>query len=285
MLQIKQYVRVSSLDEAYELNQKKSNLIIGGMHWLKMTSRKVNTAIDLSGLGLDEITETEDTFEIGCMVSLRQLELHEGLNAYTNGAVKAAVCDIVGTQFRNTATVGGSIFGRYGFSDVLTVFMAMDTKVVCHKAGEIPIKEYAERKPDRDIVVKIKVKKVPISIVYLAQRHARTDFPILTCAVSNKAGIWQAAVGARPARAKLVTDEQGLLVGNETITTEQAEKFGRYVAEQLVFDSNMRGSADYRRQITAVLVKRASLQMVESAHERQNCNECMDEKKGNPVWN
>ena len=31
MLQIKQYVKAQSLDEAYELNQKKSNVIVGGM--------------------------------------------------------------------------------------------------------------------------------------------------------------------------------------------------------------------------------------------------------------
>ena len=34
---------------------------------------------------------------------------------------------IVGVQFRNCATIGGSIWGRYGFSDVLTMFLAMDT--------------------------------------------------------------------------------------------------------------------------------------------------------------
>lgn len=126
MLKISQYVKVSSLEEAYELNQKKNNVIIGGMHWLKMMDKMVGTAIDLSGLGLDQIVETEDAFEIGCMVSLRQLEKHEGLNQYTAGAVADAVKDIVGVQFRNTATVGGSIYGRYGFSDVLTVFMALE---------------------------------------------------------------------------------------------------------------------------------------------------------------
>ena len=159
MLQIKQYAKVASLDEAYELNQKKNNVIIGGMHWLKMSSNSVGTAIDLSGLGLDQIVETDEQFEIGCMTSLRDIECHAGLNAYTNNAVRDAVKDIVGVQFRNTATVGGSIFGRYGFSDILTIFLALDTRVVLHKAGEIALAEYATMKPDRDIVVKLIVKK------------------------------------------------------------------------------------------------------------------------------
>ena len=37
MLTIQNYVRAESLEQAYELNQKKSAHIIGGMLWLKMT--------------------------------------------------------------------------------------------------------------------------------------------------------------------------------------------------------------------------------------------------------
>ena len=58
MLKIKSYVKVKSLVEAYELNQKKSACILGGMVWLKMGNRTISTAIDLSGLGLDTIQET-----------------------------------------------------------------------------------------------------------------------------------------------------------------------------------------------------------------------------------
>lgn len=257
MLTIKQYVRAESLEQAYELNQKKSNLILGGMHWMKMTTRTVGTAIDLSDLGLGEIVETEDRFEIGCMVTLRQLEQHPGLNAYTCNAVAHAVKDIVGVQFRNTATVGGSIFGRFGFSDVLTVFLALNTTVVCHHAGEIPLEKYAEMAQDRDILVKLVVKKVPLQVAYQAMRHARTDFPILACAVSCLDGVWQAAVGARPYKASLVRDEAGLLA--QGVDAQSAEKFGAYVSEQLSFGSNMRGSAQYRRQVCGVLAQRAAM--------------------------
>ena len=129
MLTINQYVKASSLEEAYELNQKKSNVILGGMLWLKMQKRNVGTAIDLSGLGLDAIEETEEAYRIGAMVTLRQMELHGGLNALTQGAARESVHRIVGVQFRNMATVGGSVFGRYGFSDVLTFLMAAGAQV------------------------------------------------------------------------------------------------------------------------------------------------------------
>ena len=105
MMNIRNYVRVQSLEEAYELNQSRRNRIIGGMLWLKMGKGSIQTAIDLCDLGLNTIEETEDAFSIGAMVTLRQLQLHPGLNEYTQGAMAAAVRDIVGVQFRNLATV------------------------------------------------------------------------------------------------------------------------------------------------------------------------------------
>ena len=92
MMTIREYKRVESLEEAWELNQKKANRVIGGMIWLKMSRGNVGTAIDISGLGLDQIEETEDAFEIGAMVTLRQLEEHPGLAAYTDGAMRESAC-------------------------------------------------------------------------------------------------------------------------------------------------------------------------------------------------
>ena len=159
MMTIREYKRVESLEEAWELNQKKANRVIGGMIWLKMSRGNVGTAIDISGLGLDQIEETEDAFEIGAMVTLRQLEEHSGLAAYTDGAMRESVRHIVGVQLRNLATVGGSIYGRFGFSDVLTMFLAMDTEVELYKAGRMPLVEFAKQIGGRDILVKLIVQK------------------------------------------------------------------------------------------------------------------------------
>ena len=61
MMTIREYKQAESLEEAWQLNQKKANRVLGGMIWLKMENINVGTAIDLSGLGLDTIEETEDT--------------------------------------------------------------------------------------------------------------------------------------------------------------------------------------------------------------------------------
>lgn len=245
MIKIRDYVKVESLEEAWELNQKRTNKILGGMLWLRMGSRNVQKAIDLSGLGLDTIEETEDAFSIGAMVTLRQIELHEGLNALCEGLLHDAVCDIVGTQFRNLATVGGSIFGRFGFSDVMTAFLALDSYVELYKGGVVPMSEFVKIKRDNDILVRVIVKKQAGHFVYLSHRNTRTDFPVLTVAVSDCGGVKKAVIGARPGIAKMYEIE--------TMDEETAAR----LQEETCFQSNMRASETFRRHLAGVLLSRA----------------------------
>ena len=261
MIEIAKYVRAASLEEAYELNQKKSSTIIGGMLWLKMERKRVGTAIDLSGLGLDTIEETQEEYRIGAMVTLRQLEKHEGLNAMTDGALKDSVKHIVGVQFRNLATVGGSLFGRYGFSDVLTFFMAIGAKVELYKRGILSVEEFAKLPYDRDILVRVIVPKTAMKTVYLSQRNTRTDFPVLTCCIAKTEETLRCVIGARPMRAVCLQDEKGILSGG--INEESAAAFGAYVRDSIVTGSNLRASGEYRKIIAQVLVKRGLLQMEE----------------------
>ncbi len=59
-MKIKNYVKPTSLEEAYQWNQKRSARLMGGMLWLRLGRGTIQTAIDLSGLGLEGIRETED---------------------------------------------------------------------------------------------------------------------------------------------------------------------------------------------------------------------------------
>ena len=248
MITIQKYVRAQSLEEAWQLNQNKRSRILGGMLWLRLGKGSVNTAIDLCDLGLDTIEETEEAFSIGSMATLRDLELHEGLNTYAGGAVAHAVKDIVGVQFRNMATVGGSIWGRFGFSDVLTVFLAMDSYVELYKGGIIPLEQFAQMKKDNDILVRLIVKKTPCRVVYTAMRNQSTDFPVIACAVSYMNGLYRASIGARPSRAML-------------LCSQEREGFAAFVAENAPTESNLRGSAPYRTHLIRVLVERSMNQL------------------------
>ncbi len=297
MISIKEYRKAASLEEAWELNQKKANRIIGGMMWLKMSHGRVQTAIDLSGLGLDAIEERDDAFVIGSMVTLRQLETHPGLDAYTDGAVKEALKHIVGVQFRNSATVGGSLFGRYGFSDVLTIFMTLDAEVELYKGGVIPVSFFSEMSYDRDVLVRVIVKKKPEKYYYQSVRNTDTDFPALTCGAALTAdGSLRLCFGARPQKAMMLVDRDGVLTGlcagaNANTAAERAEcgagaeseerhvgdkterhvgarsedaamkragEIGAYAAENIPTGSNMRGSASYRSRLVKTLAARAA---------------------------
>ena len=256
--QIKEYVKAESLEQAYELNQKRTNCILGGMLWIKMSNRNVQKAIDMSGLGLNQIEETEEEFRIGCMTTLRELECHERLNQWCEGAVKDAVSDIVGVQFRNLATIGGSIFGRYGFSDVLTVFLAMDSYVELYKGGIVPLQEFAQMKRDNDFLVRVIVKKDQRNMIYLAHRNSKPDFPVLTCAVSVNAENGCVCIGARPQKAVRLelTEAVREKVWSGVCTEEEMKKEAECIASQVKQDSNKRAGKEYRSRLAYVLIRR-----------------------------
>ena len=260
MFSIQNYVVADSLEQAYELNQKRNNTILGGIAWLKMGQRNIQTAIDLSKLGLNKIEEDDESFKIGCMCTLRQLEVHEGLNSYFNGAVAKSLVHIVGVQFRNCATIGGSIYSRFGFSDILTALMALDTYVELYKGGIIPLEVYKYMPYDNDILVRIIIKKDSRSVSYLTHRMSATDIPSLAVAVSRNEGKWRVVIGARPQRAMMVNHLEEIL--SETPSKEEIDSLLNHVIENVKFGSNMRGSSEYRQILAKVFINRAIEEIV-----------------------
>ena len=121
MFTIREYAMPETLDEAYTiLKSRKGNQILGGCAWLRLGKKRINIAIDLTKCGLDYIREDDEQIEIGAMTSYRSVETSDILKKYFNGVIADSVSSIIGTQFRNTVTVGGSVYGRFGFSDFLT---------------------------------------------------------------------------------------------------------------------------------------------------------------------
>ena len=245
MAQYKNYVIAQTLDEAYALNAKKSTVIVAGNMWLRMCGMRRQTALDLSALGLDYVKEDEQGFTIGAMTTLRTMETHPALNAAFGGVFARALEPIVGTQFRNSATVGGSVFSRFGFSDVSTLLLAMGAKVVTHARGEVPLDEFQKEKWDRDILTAIRIEKGRSAAIE-SVRLSKTDIPVLVCAASADERGVRVALGSRPARAMIVAED-----------AKPEELDYMRMAADIPMGTNARASEAYRRKVAPVLMERA----------------------------
>ena len=117
-------------------------------------------------------------------------------------------------QFRNCATIGGSIFPKLGFSDVLTAFLACDTQVILYKKGEVPLREFIYIPTDNDILTHLYVKKDGRKTAYESFRMTETDY-------------------------------------------------AKRVIGKLQYGSNIRGSEQYRKQLSKVLIGRCISRLTE----------------------
>ena len=145
--------------------------------------------------------------------------------------------------------------------------MAMDCSVELYKGGIVPLRDYAERPYDRDILVRLIVKKEKAEFFYQSVRNSQTDIPVLTCAAAWLAdGSYRIAIGARPLKAVLYAFPAQAGVPAQ----ELARKLADEVTRQVVTGSNMRGSAEYRRHLAGVLTKRAVVELEARAVQEEN---------------
>lgn len=247
MLKIRNYAVVQSIDEAYTLLQNnKTNRIIGGMLWLKMMDIMVHTAIDLSECNLDQIEEKNGELWIGAMVSLRSLETSSLLETYDGGVMKQAVKHIVGVQFRNLATIGGSVASKFGFSDVICALMGLNCDVVLHHGGRMSLASYLEKKEERDVLTHIVLSSKIHSASYQCIRKSATDLPVLTLCL-GKAEQYIVSVGSRPKKAVRFVFEANTPLASMIET----------IMQEVELEDNGRASAKYREMVLPVLLKRA----------------------------
>ena len=255
MFGLREYRVAQRLDQADEwLHADKGNVILGGLLWMRMGRKNYHTGIDLSQLGLNDITETADEIEIGCMTTLRQIETSPILKTCFGSILGDSVVHIVGVQFRNAATIGGSVFSRFSFSDILTALLALETRVHLYRGGVVPLETFLDTPPQRDILVKLTLGKKAWETSYQSHRMTATDFPVLAAGVSRCRDQWRISLGARPSRAKLATKAAALLAENPDDVSIVAAC--DQVVDELTFGGNQRGTREYRQILARVLVKR-----------------------------
>ena len=190
---------------------------------------------------------------------LREMAISEEMGV-SRTPVREALRHIVGVQFRNGATLGGSLWRRMGFSDIVALFMAMDSYVELFGGGIVSLEEFVGMKYDKDLLVRLIVKKQPGAFAYQAVRKQRTDLPSLNCAAAKLGDEYRVVVGSRPARAMILRDDQCILANG---ITEESAAFAEYAANTVPVSGNMWGSAEYRKALVPVLTRRTLMALGE----------------------
>ena len=260
MFTLTDIVQPNTLEEAYSiLTKKKNNQILGGTAFLRMGKKRIGTGVELSNLNLDYIKEDDDFIEIGAMTTLRSLETNEIIKNNFK-ILTDSVRDIIGIQFRNVVTVGGSVFSKYGFSDLIVALLCLDTEVETYKGGRLSLDEFLNKKYEKDILTKIYINKNAKKAAYKSMRNAKSDYPILNVSVSKIDNEFKICIGARPQRAK-VAKEASKFLSNNQLNDANIEKAIDLIKDDVEFGTNMRASKEYREQISKVLVKRAIMEV------------------------
>lgn len=253
-MKVNEYYRASSLEDAYQkLQASPKNAIVAGGLWMKKMGQSYDSLIDLSKLGLDKISETKDEVIVGSMVTQRDFEDSKIVSFLFAGAPAFAVREVMGVNFRNLATIGGSIMGRYPFSDVITGLLPYDVELEFYPAQKMSLEEYLNYKGKLNaILVAVHIKKGEGKGFFKKVKTTALDFPIVNIAVAKVNKEYRVVVGARPMVAARSYKAMEYLNNGGKDFAKAAE----LAVEELSFMDNKDASKEYRVDLAKVYVRR-----------------------------
>ncbi len=248
----------TSIKEAYQiLISYPDAVIIGGGAWLKFQSPKLPFAIDLSKLNLNRIQETKTFIEIGAMTTLYDLECHVGIQELFRGFLSKAFGQVLGVPFRNIATIGGSIYGKYAFSDIITPLLCLDVTLNFYKREPMSLVEFLDHKDKiEDILLSILIRKDQGSGFFKKVSNTPLDFSIVNIGVTYSHQQFKIAVGARPGLAKCPLNALSFLNQSNPNEPGVIEKAAAMAVDELTFGTNHLASDAYRKEVAKVYIVR-----------------------------
>lgn len=262
-MEVNKFVEAKSLSEAYDLiKADRLNKVIGGGAWLKISMKKAKTLISLDNLGLDYIKEELDYIEVGAQTSLRKLETNKSIKSLSSGILSKAINHIMGITIRNIATIGGSIMGKFAFSDLYPVLLVMNVKLTFFKLGEISFEEYIEMpRINDDILVNIKFKKNDSLGYFKKVSKTALDFAMINMAITNN-NSFKIAIGSKPSIAQLSKSAMEYLNSQDKLDDEKIEKACELAVDESNINSNVRASKEYREVLIKTYLKRGIKQVI-----------------------
>lgn len=269
-MRITEFYKPMDTRDAYErlIGQKKATLMAGGM-FLRLQNRTLPLVIDLEPLGLrgidvssglsDGSVPAGGTFRslrIGAMTTLREIEVHPDLPPLLRESVR----QIAGIGVRNLATIGGSVMGRYPFSDINTALMALEARLHFHLSGPVPMAQYmASGLGESDILLAVEVPHRDCCRgAFRTYKEVYTAFALVNAAVCLHREPWlqgqlahpepllTVAIGARPGRAISV---------RVPATFSEISQIETGSLLEFRFGDDYRATAECRQRLAKVLVE------------------------------
>jgi aerobic carbon-monoxide dehydrogenase medium subunit len=282
------YHRASSLKDAATLLSQLgegAKLLAGGQSLIplmKLRFANPTHLVDLNFIqGISYIQQKNDALLFGALA--RHAEVEKSPAAAEIPILRDCAAGIADVQVRNRGTIGGSIAEADPSGDWATVLLTLSCEIRCvGVTGERSLKlseflkdAYTTLLAPDELVAEIVVKLPPHNSggAYIAFKRAAPVYPTASAAVQltidgdrcKEITITVGCVGLLPIR---VREGESLLRGQQITPKliESASDAARATADP---QSDMRGSADYKRQLVGALVKRATEAALQRARGQQ----------------
>jgi len=276
-----EYKKVSTLDEALSLMgqyQGRAKVLAGGTDLLvRMRNRVWNPEIliDLKGVpGLDEIQyDPAEGLQIGALTSIYRI-VNSSIIREKFPAISQAAASLGSFQVRTRATLGGNLCNASPAADMAPILISLGAKVKIRRNEAerwIPLEEFfaspgkSVLRPS-ELLALIQVPTLPARTAGVYLKHTirkAMDLPIASVAVAltldsgkdkcREIKIALGAVGPIPIRA---VEAEKQLRGLRVDEASMAEA-SLLAAEEARPISDVRASAEYRREMVRVLTQRA----------------------------
>jgi len=283
-----EYIRPDSLGAALELLRKKGGkikIMAGGTDLiLQMKRREVTPSTVLDIKNIPELNRLEwdrnRGLHIGAAVPLNQLLGYTPLREKFD--LIAQACSVIGSmQIKNRGTVCGNICNAAPSADSAPALLCMQAKILLASSNEtrsVDLQDFFTG-PGKtsirsgELVVGIEVPNPPDGSVGCYMRHTlREEMDIATAGVAamlvfspekteiKEARIALGAVAPTPMRAR---SAEAVLSG-KALTVSAIEAASIKAAEEARPVTDMRASAEYRRELVKVLTRRTLQKACES---------------------
>ena len=271
----REYFKPRTIDEAISLLAEygeKAKVIAGGTDLLVEKPPDSEYLIDIAALPLDYIKEDGKGVKIGALTTFDGIEKSAVLQEGALGVLAETARDFGHRNIRNLATIGGNLCSAVPSADSPPPLIALDSDaVITGPSGEreVPFEGFFVHVrrtvlEGDELLKEIRVPSPPprTGTAFLKIGRTRVDIALVNVAVRiglGKAGVCEdarivlGAVAPTPIRAR---GAEGLLDGakyDEGIFEKAAELASRETKPI----SDVRCSAEYRREASRVLVKRA----------------------------